>query len=72
MAQHDVLFTVPQRPVGNADIEFIVKRNGKRFGLLRISKGAIEWIHRDRTYGSKMSWKQFDDLVADGGSEAVR
>ena len=72
MAQHEVLFTVPQRPVGNCDIEFVIKRNGKRFGLLRISKGAIEWIQRDKTYGSKMSWKQFDQFVADRGAYAVR
>lgn len=72
MAQHDVRFTVPQRPVGNADIEFTVYRNGEKFGDLRVSKGALEWIPSDKTYGTKFTWKQFDRLAAEHGGWAKR
>lgn len=28
MAKHDVFFTIPQRALGKADVEFLVKSNG--------------------------------------------
>lgn len=72
MAQHDVRFTVPQRPVGNADIEFVVYRNGKKYGDLRVSKGAMEWIPADKTWGTKFSWKQFNEAAKKHGGWAKR
>ncbi len=41
MADHDVSFTIPERELGEADIEFRVKRNGSAFGRLRVSEGSI-------------------------------
>lgn len=29
MAQHEVNFTIPERPLGKADVEFSIKRNGE-------------------------------------------
>jgi hypothetical protein len=72
LAQHDVVFTVPQRPLGKADIEFVIYQDGKKFGDLRVSKGALEWIPADKTYGTKFSWKQFNALAAENGSWAKR
>lgn len=38
MARHEVRFTVPQRPLGKADVEFDIKRNGEALGRLKVSK----------------------------------
>ncbi len=60
---HDVSFEVPRRPLGKADVSFIVKRGGERFGTLKVSEGSLVWFRRDTTYGKKMSWVEFDDLT---------
>jgi len=60
MAQHGVRFTIPERSLGKADVEFAVWRNGSRFGSLRVSKGSIVWFPKDNSYGHKISWAQFD------------
>lgn len=60
---HHVTFSVPQRTLGKSDIEFIVKRNGEKFGTLRISKGALVWFPRNGVKGRRASWRQFDDFM---------
>ena len=40
---HDARFSVPERPLAHADIEFNVFQNGEKFGTLRVSKGAVVW-----------------------------
>jgi hypothetical protein len=65
---HEVKFAVPARPVGNADIEFSVTKDGKKFGTLRVSKGAVVWVKADHTYGSKMNWSQFSDVMHEHGT----
>lgn len=59
---HDVRFSVPERPLANADIEFKVYKDGERFGTLRISKGAVVWYPQDGKLGRKMSWTTLDSL----------
>lgn len=39
----DVKFLIPERDLGRADIEFHVKKNGQKFGALKVSKGSIVW-----------------------------
>ena len=41
---HDVAFTLPERPLGKVDIEFMVKKNGAVLGKLKVSKGTIDWV----------------------------
>jgi hypothetical protein len=65
---HEVQFAVPSRPVGNADIEFSVKKDGKKFGTLCVSKGSIVWVEADHTYGSKIGWSKFSDLMKEHGT----
>lgn len=60
---HDVKFSIPERELGKADIEFIVKKNGNRIGTMRVSKGSIVWIPKDRSYGHKASWSDFDEFM---------
>ena len=60
---HDVKFAIPERELGKADIEFKIKKDGKRFGTLRVSKGSIVWFPKDKSYGHKTSWDALDDFM---------
>ena len=60
---HDVKFSIPERELGKADIEFKIKSDKKLIGTLRISKGAIVWIPKDKGYGRKIGWAKFDELM---------
>ena len=55
MPKHEVTFIVPERPVGNADIEFKIKRDGETFGTFKVSKGGPEW-HPKRGKPQRVSW----------------
>jgi hypothetical protein len=68
MAQHDVKFTVPERPLGKADVEFSVKRDGEAVGRLKVSNGTIVWVPRNRKYGFRLGWVKFDDLMQQNGT----
>lgn len=65
MAKHDVSFEVPQRPLGKADVEFKVRADGKMMGTLTVSNGSIVWFPRGTSYGLKMRWSRFDQIMQD-------
>lgn len=65
---HDGKFTVPPRPLGVADIRFTVRRNGGKFGELRISNGTVVWIPANKTFGRRLSWAQIDQLAQGNGT----
>lgn len=69
MAKHDVRFDIPLRPVGNADVRFVVIRSGKKFGELHVSKGAVVWVGKDKTYGRRLGWKQLSTLFETSGAK---
>ena len=60
---HDVKLSVPSLPVGVADVRFIVRRNGRTFGELRISKGTVVWMRANKTYGRRLRWDQIDEFA---------
>jgi hypothetical protein len=64
---HDVKFHVPERPVGNADIEFRVRKDGVLFGRLKVSRGAIVWLPGNKSKGYRLSWDQVDGLAREHG-----
>lgn len=73
MPRHDVRFTIPERGLGNADIEFAVYQDGERLGLLKVSKGAVVWRHANKKLGRVMDWATLDRLMqAEGRRERVR
>lgn len=65
--KHDVKFSIPQRELGKADIEFEVKKNGKKFGTLKVSKGSLVWVQKDSVYGYKMNWDKLDSVIVTHG-----
>lgn len=60
---HEVKFSIPERELGKSDIQFKVKKRGKLFGTLRISKGAMVWFPKDTSYGHKISWTDLDAVM---------
>ena len=63
MTQHDVSFEVPRRPLGRADVQFVIKKNRAVLGTLTVSNGSVVWFPKGTTHGCKMGWKKFDELM---------
>jgi hypothetical protein len=64
---HSVDFTVPERPLGYADVRFWVKRDGGLMGRLEVSKGKIVWVPRNARSGHELGWQEFDRLMQEHG-----
>ena len=60
---HKVTFTLPDREIGKADIEFLVKRDGIVFARLLVSKGAVVWRPKNKQFGKKLEWSRFDEVM---------
>lgn len=69
MAKHTVTFNLPERELGKADAEFLVKRDGKAFGSLRISNGSPVWVPKNKQYGFKLGWVKFSELAEANGEQ---
>lgn len=67
MAQHEVKFTVPERPLGKADVVFDIKRDNEAFGRLKVSNGTIVWVPKNKIYGFQLAWATFDELMQQSG-----
>jgi len=65
MAKHKVVMRQPNEVVMNADIEFIVRENGKKLGELHVSKGSIEWLPNNGRFKRRMRWSKFAELMAE-------
>jgi hypothetical protein len=63
MAKHDVDFEIPKRALGRADVKFVVRSDGHVLGTLAISNGSLVWFPKKTTYGCKIGWKKFDELM---------
>jgi hypothetical protein len=65
---HKVKFAIPQRELGNSDLEFVVFKNGQVFGKLLVSKGAIVWRRKWKSKrGEKLGWTRFDKFMKEHG-----
>ncbi len=64
---HRVTFNVPKRLLGREDIEFVVEKDGVRFGTLLVSKGAVEWRPTNKVYRRRLGWGRFDQLMRESG-----
>ena len=68
MAAHEVDITLPKRELGRADAIFDVKADGVTLGALHVSRGAVVWFPSGTTYGYKISWEKFNELMQQQGS----
>jgi hypothetical protein len=64
MASHKVIMRQPHQVEVGADIEFIVKENGRKIGELHVSKGSIEWLPSNGRYKRRMRWSKFAEIMA--------
>jgi len=69
MAQHEVRFDVPFRPLGNADVRFIVDADGSKLGELHVSRGAVAWLGKDKSFGRRLTWERLADLFEREGTK---
>jgi hypothetical protein len=60
--------TLPPREIKRADASFKVRRDGKVFGTLEISNGSVVWYPSGATYGSKIGWKRFHEMMEQSAS----
>lgn len=64
---HHVTFRVPDRPVGQKDMVFSVKKNRHKFGQLKVSKGGVVWLPGWKSKGYRLTWDQLDRLAQEFG-----
>ena len=73
MPRHDVRFTLPERRLGNSDIEFTVYSDDERLGILKVSKGAVVWRSANKKLGHVLNWDAFDRMMRrEGRRERAR
>ena len=72
MAVHEVSFSIPERRLGKADVEFVVKRDGSVWGTLAVSNGSVVWFPKGTTYGLKVGWKKFHEMMLESATRFER
>jgi hypothetical protein len=45
---HKVTFSLPERELGRADIEFLVKKDAEVLGTLKVSNGSLVWVGKNK------------------------
>jgi hypothetical protein len=63
MAKHNIFFELPSVELGKVDAKFHIKKDGKQFGTITISKGDLEWYPYKAKKPYKISWTALDKLV---------
>jgi hypothetical protein len=72
MPQHEVDVTLPKRELGRADAVFDVKADGVTLGALHVSRGAVVWFPANATYGHKLDWSAFAQMMVENGVRSER
>jgi hypothetical protein len=70
MANHEVSLNISRPiPVGNVDIEVVVRRNGRAFGKVKVSRGSIDWLPAQKSRrGYWLDWSEFAKFIAEHGN----
>ena len=68
---HKITMKAPKDSLVNRDVIFIVQKNGKKLGELRVSKGSIDWKPFNSQYTHYMSWRDFSQLMSNGGEVVI-
>lgn len=63
MAKHTLLFELPCVELGKVDAKFHIKKDGKQFGTITISKGDLEWYPYKAKKPYKINWTAFDKMI---------
>jgi hypothetical protein len=63
MAKHTIFFELPSVELGKVDAKFEIKKDGKQFGRITISKGDLEWYPNKAKQPYKISWTDLDKII---------
>ena len=63
MAKHSIVMRQPKDRIMNADVEFVIKENGRKLGELHISKGNIQWFPNNGRIARKIKWSKFAKIM---------
>ena len=65
---HEVTMDISTKFVLHKDVTVDVKKNGKKLGVVLISKGNIEWLPAGNSVNKKrLSWTKFSELMSSEG-----
>ncbi len=67
MPAHEVDVSMPTRELGRSDVVFDVKVDDATLGALHVSRGAVVWFPSGNTYGYKVDWTTFGQLMVANG-----
>jgi hypothetical protein len=68
MANHKIYMKQPKEVILGKDVQFLIKRNGKKLGELHLSQGNLEWVpagSKTKTY--RLRWAQVSTLFKEQG-----
>ena len=63
MPSHKVILTLPAHEMSKADATFKVHSDGDMLGTLEVSKGSLVWFPPNTTYGLKVGWEKFAQMM---------
>lgn len=63
MAKHSISLELPSIELSKVDSVFYVKKDGKLFGKITISKGNMEWYPNKYKKPYKISWTMLDKII---------
>ena len=68
MASHSISMKQPQEVILGKDVQFTIKRDGRKLGELHVSKGNLEWVpagSKIKTY--RLKWAQVSAMFENEG-----
>lgn len=69
MPEHEIYMTMPTKTVLNKDTNFEIYSDGNKLGRLKVSKGTVEWVPANYSYGYHLSWEEFDEIIKKKGHQ---
>jgi hypothetical protein len=69
---HKVSMRQPKDSVVNRDVEFMIYKNNRKLGTLKISRGSIDWIPSNGTVARYLSWSDFALIMESKDEVTVR
>jgi len=69
MPNHEISMTIPSKLVMNQDVEFEIHSDSSKLGILKVSKGTIEWVPAKHQYGYHCTWENFNTMMITNGKK---
>ena len=63
MAKHTIFFELTSVELGKVDSKIHIKKDGKQFGTITISKGDLEWYPSKAKKPYKIGWTTLDKII---------